>query len=53
MSMTISPDDLEAVLAMRSKGRTVSYIQEEIFVRHDVIRLELAERGYWRSFNPG
>jgi hypothetical protein len=44
--MTLSPDELEAVLAMRSKGRTFSYIQEEIGVCHDVIRRELAERGY-------
>jgi hypothetical protein len=31
---------------MQSKGRTFSYIQEEIGVCHDVIRRELAERGY-------
>ncbi len=31
---------------MRAKGRTFSYIQEEIGVCHDVIRRELAERGY-------
>jgi hypothetical protein len=30
---------------MRAKGRTFSYIQEEIGVCHDVIRRELAERG--------
>ena len=44
--MTLSPDELEAVVRMRSKGRTFSYIQEEIGVCHDVIRRELAERGY-------
>jgi hypothetical protein len=44
--MTLSPEELEMVLAMRSKGRTFSYIQEEIGVCHDVIRRELAERGY-------
>ena len=44
--MTLSPAELEAVLRMRSKGRTFSYIQEEIGVCHDVIRRELAERGY-------
>jgi len=44
--MTLTPEELEAVLAMRAKGRTFSYIQEEIGVCHDVIRRELAERGY-------
>ena len=44
--MTLSPDEIEAVLGMRSKGRTFAYIQEEIGVCHDVIRRELAERGY-------
>ena len=44
--MTLSPDELAAVVDMRSKGRTFSYIQEEIGVCHDVIRRELAERGY-------
>jgi hypothetical protein len=28
--MTLSPDEIEAVLGMRSKGRTFAYIQEEI-----------------------
>jgi hypothetical protein len=36
----------QMVLAMRSKGRTFSYIEAEIGVCHDVIRRELAERGY-------
>ena len=44
--MTLSPEELKAVLAMRAKGRTFSYIQEEIGVCHDVIRRELAERGH-------
>jgi hypothetical protein len=44
--MTLTPEELAAVLEMRSKGRTFSYIQEEIGVCHDVIRRELAERGY-------
>ena len=44
--MTLSPEEFEMVLTMRSKGRTFSYIQEEIGVCHDVIRRELAERGY-------
>lgn|SRR5271156_311992 len=44
--MTLSPAEIEAVLRMRARGRTFSYIQEEIGVCHDVIRRELAERGY-------
>ena len=44
--MTLSPDEIEAILRMRSRGRTFSYIQEVIGVCHDVIRRELAERGY-------
>ena len=44
--MTLTAEEFEMVLAMRSKGRTFSYIQEEIGVCHDVIRRELAERGY-------
>jgi hypothetical protein len=44
--MTLTPDEIEAVVQMRSRGRTFSYIQEEIGVCHDVIRRELAERGY-------
>ncbi len=44
--MTLTQEELELVLAMRAKGRTFSYIQEEIGVCHDVIRRELVERGY-------
>jgi hypothetical protein len=44
--MTLTQDEIEAVLRMRAKGRTFSYIQEEIGVCHDVIRRELAERGH-------
>ncbi len=44
--MTLFPDELALVLAMRSKGRTFSYIQEEIGVCQDVIRRELTQRGY-------
>jgi hypothetical protein len=44
--MTLLPDELAMVLAMRSKGRTFTYIEEEIGVCRDVIRRELAERGY-------
>lgn len=44
--MTLLSDEFEAVVQMRAKGRTFSYIQEEIGVCHDVIRRELAARGY-------
>ena len=44
--MTLSPDEIEAILRMRSRGRTFSYIQEAIGVCHDVIRRELAAGGY-------
>ncbi len=44
--MTLTPAEIEAVVEMRRKGRTFSYIQEEIGVCHDVIRRELAERGH-------
>src|SRR5271170_7818299 len=44
--MTLTPEEFEKVLALRARGRTFSYIQEEIGVCHDVIRRELAERGY-------
>jgi hypothetical protein len=44
--MTLTPEEFEMVLAMRSKGRTFSYIQEEIGVCHDVIRRELAEQSH-------
>jgi hypothetical protein len=44
--MTLSHEEFEMVVQMRSKGRSFSYIQEEIGVCHDVIRRELTERGY-------
>ena len=44
--MTLTPEEIAMVLAMRAKGRTFSYIQEEIGVCHDVIRRELAGLGY-------
>jgi len=44
--MTLLPDELAMVLAMRAKGRTFSYIQEEIGVCRDVIRRELVARGH-------
>jgi hypothetical protein len=47
--MTLTPEEIALVLAMRAKGRTFSYIQEEIGVCHDVIRRELAGLGYSTS----
>ncbi len=44
--MTLFPNELAIVLAMRSKGRTFSYIQEEIGVCRDVIRRELVAGGF-------
>ena len=44
--MTLFPNELAMVLAMRSKGRTFSYIQEEIGVCREVIRRVLVEGGY-------
>ena len=44
--MTLFPNELAAVLAMRKKGRTFSYIAEEIGVCHDVIRRELSLLGF-------
>jgi hypothetical protein len=44
--MTLFDNEVTAIVAMRKKGRTFSYIAEEIGVCHDVIRRELAERGY-------
>jgi hypothetical protein len=50
--MTLTREELELVLAMRAKGRTFSYIQEEIGVCYDVIRRELHERGYSTARAP-
>ncbi len=47
--MTLTPEEIALVLAMRARGRTFSYIQEEIGVWHDVIRRELAGLGYSTS----
>jgi hypothetical protein len=44
--MTLLPNEFDAVVRMRNKGRTFSYIQEEIGVCYDVIRRELTEHGY-------
>jgi hypothetical protein len=44
--MTLSPEEVAMILKMRARGRTFSYIQEEIGVCHDVIRRELTARGH-------
>ena len=44
--MTLLADEMDIVVTMRRKGRTFSYIQEEIGVCHDVIRRELTAQGY-------
>ena len=44
--MTLTSEEVALILAMRAKGRTFSYIQEEIGVCHDVIRRELTALGH-------
>jgi len=44
--MTLTPEEFDMVVKLRARGRTFSYIEAEIGVCHDVIRRELAERGY-------
>ncbi len=44
--MTLTPEEFDMVVKMRARGRTFTYIEEEIGVCHDVIRRALAERGY-------
>jgi hypothetical protein len=44
--MSLTPEEFDLVVKMRAKGRTFSYIEAEIGVCHDVIRRELADRGY-------
>ena len=44
--MTLTPEEFDMVVKMRTRGRTFSFIEAEIGVCHDVIRRELAERGY-------
>ncbi len=44
--MTLLASEMKVVIEMRKKGRTFSYIQEEIGVCHDVIRRELIAQGY-------
>ena len=43
--MTLMENELAVVVDLRSKGRTFSYIAEEIGVCHDVIRRELKALG--------
>ena len=43
--MTLFENEVTAILAMRKKGRTFSYIEQEIGVGRDVIRRELALLG--------
>ena len=43
--MTLSAEEVALVAAMRKKGRSFSYIQEEIGVCHDVIRREIQAHG--------
>ena len=44
--MTLMENELAVVVDLRSKGRTFSYIAEEIGVCHDVIRREFTAHGY-------
>jgi len=44
--MSLTPEEFDMVVKMRAKGRTLSYIEAEIGVCHNVIRRELAERGH-------
>jgi len=43
--MTLFENEVTAIVAMRKKGRTFSYIAEEIGIGRDVIRRELRVRG--------
>ncbi len=44
--MTLFDNEVEAIVEMRKKGRTFSYISEEIGVCRDVITRELAALGH-------
>lgn len=64
--MTLYPNEVEAIVAMRKAGRIWSYITAEIGIDKEVISRELRglgvrlpspkrrprPRGYWRSFDP-
>lgn len=43
--MTLFPNEIEATVTMRKKGRTFSYIAEEIGIDRDVLRRELHANG--------
>ena len=43
--MTLFENEVTAIVAMRKKGRTFSYIAEEIGIGRDLIRRELRARG--------
>jgi hypothetical protein len=43
--MSLFPNEVQAIVKMREKGRTFSYISEEIGVTWEVIRRELQELG--------
>jgi hypothetical protein len=52
--MTLFDNEVTAIVAMRKKGRTFSYIAEEMGVCHDVIRRESAVRRLAASpLSPG
>ena len=43
--MTLFPDEIEVIVTMRKKGRTLSYIAEEIGIDRGVLRRELQANG--------
>jgi len=43
--MTLFPNEIEAIVTMRVKGRTFSYIAEEIGIDRGVLRRELQANG--------
>jgi hypothetical protein len=43
--MTLFPNEIAAAVAMRKRGRTFSYIAEEIGIDRDVLRRELRANG--------
>lgn len=65
--ITLTEQELTLAVTLRKKGRTFSFIEEQIGVCHDIIRRELkalgistarftrrratTSQGYWRSFD--
>ena len=43
---TLAPDEIAAITAMRNKGRTFSYIAEEIGIDDGVLRREFRANGF-------